>query len=211
MFWEWDNALNNALLYCNSYGNCKRFVYLLTVTITYSSPPPQKKIKEEKEKVKWKKNSILLSQLLIFLILWETKLLLLFLLIWCVYLFSENLRDVRITDTASRRSGRYSYNFTPSRGGDVTDMSGLKKKLQQIEDEWKIKGPSFIHVVVIFFVTERTTDDKFSSLLLFLIHFCFVFSNQSTLTWKMVAWKLHFMFLGMIESGILAFLFFAPY
>lgn len=49
--------------------------------------------------------------------------------------FPENLRDVRITDNPSRKSSRYSYNFTPSRGGDVTDMSGLKKKLQQIEDE----------------------------------------------------------------------------
>uniref|UniRef100_A0A8W8L3R3 Uncharacterized protein n=1 Tax=Magallana gigas TaxID=29159 RepID=A0A8W8L3R3_MAGGI len=47
----------------------------------------------------------------------------------------KNLRDVRITDNPSRKSSRYSYNFTPSRGGDVTDMSGLKKKLQQIEDE----------------------------------------------------------------------------
>lgn len=51
------------------------------------------------------------------------------------FLFLENLRDVRITDNPSRKSSRYSYNFTPSRGGDVTDMSGLKKKLQQIEDE----------------------------------------------------------------------------
>ncbi|KAK3083082.1 hypothetical protein FSP39_013452 [Pinctada imbricata] len=40
-------------------------------------------------------------------------------------------RDFRISEPPSRKSNRYSYHF--SRG--VTDMTGLKKKLKQIEDE----------------------------------------------------------------------------
>ena len=51
-----------------------------------------------------------------------------------IFLFSGTLasyRDFRISEPPSRKSNRYSYHF--SRG--VTDMSSLKKKLKQIEDE----------------------------------------------------------------------------